>query len=113
NYNDDVVRSDWQVVLLSSLRGTNATGHFRLLTNHSLSRGHKYLVLGYYIDGDYEAFEDYRVVPLSHDFDVKSLSNKPLNQQLQILFQDSVKEMNQEIQDDEAERQRLKEALRN
>lgn len=111
NYNDEVVRSDWQAVLVSPLKGTNAVGSFRLLTNHPLQRGHEYLIFGNYVDDVYEAFEDFRVVPLSEGFDIKLLSGKTLDQQLQILFQDGVKEKEREIQEDEAEKDRLKAAL--
>lgn len=111
NSNDDVVMSDSRAWILSPLRGKDAAGYIRLLTNHTLSRGRNYLVFGYYVNGAFEAFEDYRVVPLSKDFDIKSLSGKTLDQQLQILFEDGVKEMNRQIQEDEAEKQRLQEAL--
>lgn len=112
NYDDDVVGSDRQAHLYLSLKGTNWASNFRLLTNYPLLRGRKYLVFGYYVDGTFEAFEDYRVVPLSRDFDIKSVSGKSPDQQLQILFQDGIKEMDREIQNDEAEKQRMEEALR-
>ena len=111
NSDDDILSSDCQVYLLTSLKGTNAVGNFRLMTNHPLSRGRKYLIVGYNIDGVFKAFEDFRVVPLSEGFDIKLLSGKSFDEQLQILFQDGVKEKEREIQDDVAEKQRLEGAL--
>jgi len=111
NYNDTVFRSDSQVLIQSTLKGTNGPSLIRLLTNHELQVGHQYLVFGYYNDGVFEAFEDYRVVPLGTDFPLKSLDGKTLDEQLEILFQRSVDDMNQKIEDDQKEKDRLQEGV--
>ena len=111
NFNDNVVRSDSQVLILSTLKGTNSTSSTRFLTNHELQVGHQYLVFGDYEDGAFCAFEDYRVIPLGTDFPLKSLEGKTLDEQLQILFQRGVDDMNRKIQEDEEEKDRLEQGV--
>jgi hypothetical protein len=106
-------RSDFEVSVELVLKGTNSSTVTRFLTDHELQLHQRYLVFGQYDSDVLKAFEDYRVIPLEQGFDRQSIEGKTLDQQLQILFQDGVKEMDREIQDEEAERHRLKEALRN
>src|ERR1700744_1445845 len=54
--------SEVQIVLV--LKGTNVVKPTRLLSDHDLYPGKNYLVFGYCNDGVYQAYEDYRVVPL-------------------------------------------------
>lgn len=83
------------------LKGTNSSNAEILMTDHSLLSGYLYLVIGYYDSGTYRAFEDYRVIPLGRNFDTKTISGKPLNEQLQILFQHRINDVKQQIQAEE------------
>jgi hypothetical protein len=103
-------KSDYQSEVLSVLKGTNKATSVRLRTDHELQSGHAYLVFGQYFSGGFDAFEDYRVIPLDKGFDLKSLKDKTLDEKLQILFQSGVNYMNQKIQDDEATKERLEQA---
>jgi hypothetical protein len=69
------------------------------------------LVFGYYDSGVYQAFEEYRVIPLGVDFSTNSIAGKPLDEQLQILFQHAADNLNREIQKDEEEKQRIEAGL--
>jgi hypothetical protein len=112
NLNDGF--SDSQVFIVSVLRGTNAVGSIvRFMTEHELRDQRSYLVFGQYNDnGDLCAYEDYNVVPLVRGFRPNILDGKKtLDEKLQILFQNGVDAMNQKIQEDEQERNRLQEAL--
>lgn len=103
--------SDCQVEILSVLKGTNDATSVRLLTEHELQKGSTYLVLGQYNEQGLYALEDYRVIQLNKGFRLKSLDGKTLDEKIKILFQSGVDYMNQKIQEDNDERDRLKQAL--
>ncbi len=105
-------RSDSQVDILSVLKGTNNPNSSRLLTDHDLTKGQRYLVFGYYESDGYEAFENYRVIPLDTTFQLDSLKGKNFNEKLQVLLQSGVDCMNRKIQKDEEERDRLQQGIR-
>ena len=84
----------------------------RLLTDHKLWQGENYLIFGHYDGGIYQAFEEYRVIPLGVDFSTNSITGKPLDEQLQILFKQRIENLNREIENDKAEKQRLVEGLK-
>ncbi len=101
--------------IVTTLKGTNSPGPITLNSLHWLNQGDDYLVIGNCADGVCEAIEDYRVIPLGRELwagDItNAIANKPMNEQLQILFKRSINHLNQEIQRDQQEKQRLEEDL--
>lgn len=104
-------KADFQIEILSVLKGTNVTGFVRLLADHELERGQEYLIFGIYSGTYLDAGEDYRVIPLGKSFRLQSLKDKTEDEKFQILFQSGVEYMNQRIQDDQAVKDRLEQAL--
>ena len=104
--------SDSAIELIVVLKGTNNMSPSRLLTDHKLWQGENYLIFGHYDGGIYQAFEEYRVIPLGVDFSTNSITGKPLDEQLQILFKQRIENLNREIENDKAEKQRLVEGLK-
>ena len=99
--------SDSSIDVLLVLKGTNNVNSARLWTDYELRQGENYLIFAYYDTGIYQAYEEYRVIPLGVRFSTNSIAGKPLNEQLQILFKQRVDDLNREIQSDEVEKQRL------
>jgi hypothetical protein len=60
-----------------------------------------------YDGGVYEAYEDYGVISLGPSFSTNSIAGKPLNEQIRTLARQSVGHLDQELQQDQAERSRL------
>src|SRR5215469_6462174 len=58
--------SDWQVKILSVLKGTNTVSTTRLFTNYELRNHTTYLVFGNYDSTGLNAYEDFCVVPLGN-----------------------------------------------
>jgi hypothetical protein len=103
--------SDWQLDILSTLKGTNTVSSTRFLTDHELKNNCAYLVFGEYDGTALRAIEDFRVVQLDNGLSLDSLKGKTLDEQLQILFQRAVDDMNQKIEDEEKEKDRLQEGV--
>jgi hypothetical protein len=100
--------SDFAVVVELALKGTNSVRSVgRLLTDHPLRPGEYYLVFAHYDGGTYEAYEDYRVISLGPSFSTNSIAGKPLVEQIRTLARQSDGHLDQEIQQDQAERSRL------
>lgn len=110
----DPVLFDSRVFILCALKGTNnINSTARFITCHELVKDRSYLIFAVHDDnGNLYGYEGYRVVPLVRGFRPNILDNKKtLDEKLQVLFQNGVDAMNQKIQDDEDERDRLKLAL--
>ena len=101
--------SDFSIKVLTVLKGATNVVSARLLTDHELITGQNYLVFGYYDAGIYTAYEEFRIVPLGVNFSTNLISGKSLDDQLQILFKLRRDQLNQEIQKDKEEKQRLEE----
>lgn len=110
--------SDSEVHIIFVLKGTNNISSGRLQTDHELRQGEDYLVFGNCDKGICNAAEEFRVIPLGirYAWELKSLTNsivgKPLDDQVQILFQRAVSHLNREIQRDKQDKQRLEEGLK-
>ena len=104
--------SDSEVEIISTLKGTNQIVSSQLWTDHELVPNEIYLLFGRYDSGIYQAYEEYRVVPLGRQFSTNSIAGKPLDDQLHILFQAAVNNLNREIQKDEEEKGRLESGLK-
>jgi hypothetical protein len=107
---DGLIDSDIEVV--SILKGATNLGLARLTSQYWPRQGESYLIFADYHAGVFQAYESYRVVPLGMRFSTNSIAGKPLDEQLQTLFKLRVDNLNQEIQSDEAEKQRLEETLK-
>jgi hypothetical protein len=110
----DPVIFDSQVFIVSTLKGTNnVNSRARFITCHELVKDRSYLIFAMHDDnGILQAYEEYRVVPLVRGFRPNMLDGKnTFDEKLQFLFQNGVDAMNQKIQDDEKERDRLQEAV--
>jgi hypothetical protein len=108
----NATKSDSDIEVVSVLKGTNNVSASRLLTDHVLWRDENYLIFGYYDSGIYQAFEEYRVIPLGVNFSTNSISGKPLDEQLQILFKRRLDNLNRQMKDEQEEKQRLEEGLK-
>jgi hypothetical protein len=104
--------SDSAIDVVLVLKGANNANSARLLTDHLLQQGENYLVFGYYGSGIYQAFEEYRVIPLGVHFSTNSIAGKSLDEQIQILFQRRLDVLNRQIKEDQEEKQRLEEGLK-
>ena len=104
----DAPKSDFSITVRSVLMGTNNVPNARLETDHELKTGQAYLVFSHDFDsGTYNAWEDYRVLPLGFKFSPDLIQGRPLDEQLQILFQLAVDNLNEEIAKTQAERDRI------
>lgn len=87
-----------------------------LIPANSIREGDWYVIVGPHETGRetgvYQAFEEYRVVPLGKDFSTNSIAGKPLDEQLQILYKRGIDVSNQEIHKAEEEKARLETAIR-
>lgn len=89
------------------LKGTNTTGAARLWTDHIVHQEENYLVFGIFENGIYKAFEEFKVLPLGPRFSTNSISGKSLDDQIQILFKDSLFIVNRELQQDQEQKAEL------
>lgn len=115
-YNFNGPDFDSKIYVASTLKGSNCTRTARLKTDYPLQQGEAYLVFGQFDDGIYNAFDEYRVIPLGKpnmDSLINSITNKPLDEQLQILFKRGIDHLDQKIQELQLEKQRLKTGLNN
>jgi hypothetical protein len=109
---DGATKSDCAITVLLPLKGTNICNSTRLWTDHKLQQGEKYLVFGHCDSGIYQAFEEYRVVPLGTDFSTNLITGKLLDEQLQILFKRRLDTLNRQIKEEQDEKQRFEEGIR-
>ncbi len=116
-YGEGMIQS--KINITAVLKGTNSLGPAALLTQIPLTQGEDYLLLANYSDGNYDAFETYRVVPLGihvevipyTSFDTNAIAGKPLDQQLQILYKHSINVLDNQIKEDQEKINLLEEAL--
>ncbi len=77
------------------------------------AQGDAYLIFANFFDGkDCQAFDDYSVVPLGHDFDTNILSGKSLDEQIHSLLQIRYRHLTNEIAHAQTEKERLDEYLK-
>jgi hypothetical protein len=110
------------IEVISILKGlTNwGTGHLpppalgiSWLTSEFYPRqGEFYLIFSIFHDGEYQASESYRVVPLGLMFNTNSLSGKTLDEQIQMLLQRRLNDLNRQMKEEQAEKQRLEEGIK-
>ena len=100
-------RSDSAIEIVCLLRGTNSPSPARLLTDHKLQKGENYLVFARYENFAFKAYEEYRVIPLGKTFQTNSIAGKSLDEQMQILFKRRLDELDKQMKEELAEKQRL------
>jgi hypothetical protein len=83
------------------------------LTDHGLRQDENYLIIGHYDSGIYRAHEEYHVIPLGVNFSTNLIAGKPLDEQIQILFKRRLDNLNRQIKEEQEEKQRLEEGLKN
>ena len=105
-------RFDFSISVLSVLKGTDGVRHARLLADHELRTRESYLFFGSYDKGIYKAHGEFSVVPLGMTFKQEMITGKPLDEQIRILFQLAIDNLNSEIANKQAEKERLEEALK-
>jgi len=103
----DATECDSEIEVLFVLKGTNGAGATRLQTDHELYQGENYLVFGHCNGGVYQAFENYKVVPIGNRFSTNSISGKSLNEQIKILSQRALFKLNRDIKRDQEQKQQL------
>ena len=103
----NATKSDSTIEVVSVLKGTNNVASARLLTDHDLQKGENYLVFGNFDGEIYQAYEEYRVIPLGSNFHTNSIAGKSLDQQLHILLQHRLDNLNRQMQKELEEKQRL------
>lgn len=104
-------RFDSEITVISILKGTNHISSGRLQTDHELRQNNYYLAFADYDNGIYEAWEEYKVVPLGTDFSTNLITGKPLNDQLQVLFCSATNTLDHEIEMDEQDKSRLEQGI--
>lgn len=103
--------SDSAIEVIAVLKGTNCAASSRLLTDHDLQKGEKYLIFGNSDNNVCLAFEEFRVIPLGKNFQTNSVAGKPLDDQLHLLFQRRLDNLNRQIKKEMEERRRLEEGV--
>ena len=107
----------YAIEILTPIKGTNQPGDAILNSLHWLNVGDTYLIFGNFRDGAYQAFEDYRVVPLGRAiFSVGEITNsiagKSEDEQLQILFKRALDNVNRQMKQEQEEKQRFEDSIR-
>ena len=87
-------------------------GASRLISDFWTRQGEYYLVFSVFHDGEYQASENYRVVPLGLTFYTNSLSGKTLDEQIQALFQRRLNDLDRQMKQGREEKQRLEEGIK-
>jgi hypothetical protein len=98
---------DSKITIVSILKGTGNSKTSELISKYQPVQNGFYLIFARSNNGAYQAFEEYRVISLGERFSTNSIAGKPLDEQIQVLFQQSVNHLNQEIQKDQEEKQRI------
>lgn len=74
-------------------------------------QGEYYLIFSIFNYDKFQASENYRIVPLGLNYSMKNLGDKSLNQQINFLLQWRLDRLNLQMQQDQAEKDRLEQAL--
>ena len=108
---EGATKSDREIKVILTLKGTNTVNPTRLLTDYEICSGKKYLVFGYCNESVYCAYEEFRVVPLNKFFSTNLLSGKNLDDQIQILIELRINDLNRQLKQEQEEKQRLEERI--
>jgi hypothetical protein len=112
---------DSEIEVVSILKGAGVTNYAggtpKLGASHLSSdffprQGEYYLVFSVFHDGEYQASERYRVVPIGLMFNTNSLSDKTLDEQIQMLLQRRLNNLNRQMKQEQEEKERLEQAFK-
>ena len=87
-------------------------GAARMCSEYYPSQGEYYLIFSIYHDGEYQASEDYRVIPLGRTFFTNNLAGQTVDEQIQTLFHLRLRILNGQMKKEQEEKQRLEEAFK-
>lgn len=108
------VPSDIEVIAV--LKGTTVPGSSRLLSSYRPRQGEQFLLFASYRNDTsfigYNAVEEYRVVPLNHFFQTNMLAGKTLEQKIEWILQSRLRDLNEELERGQEEKQRLEEGIK-
>lgn len=82
-------------------------GPGRLSSEYIPRQGEYYLIFSIYAYGEYQAAEDYRVIPLGLYFSTNSIRDKPLDKQIQTLLRYRLNMLNRQMDKEREEKNRL------
>ncbi len=104
------------IEITSVLKGSTNLGPAHLRSSYQsspeLNEGEQYLVFSISHDRLYDAIEPYRIVPLGKDVPPNLIANKTLDGQIQALFQYRLDQLNRQMKDEQEEKERLKQGLK-
>jgi len=100
-------KSDSNAQIIFTLKGTNETTSVRLQTDYELSAGRKYLVFGQIDKGVFLAYEKFRIIKIGRIFSIESITGKTLDEQVQVILERRLPDLNQELEQNIEEKQRL------
>jgi hypothetical protein len=110
---DGMIWSDIEV--LSVLKGDTKPGVARMVSQYWPRQGEQFLMFSVYQSNQlyqaYNATETYRIVPLGRYFLTSELAGKPLDKQIQLVFQSRLDDLNREMKRASEEKKRLEEGL--
>jgi hypothetical protein len=102
----------FSIKIVYSIKGTNLSGTTTLQSLRWLNVGDSYLTFGNFKTGAYQAFENYRVIPLGREMFSKgeftnSLAGKSQDEQIQILFKRALDNIDRKMKEDQEDKRRL------
>jgi hypothetical protein len=104
------VESDIEVI--SVLKGNSPPGASHMQSWYLPHQGERFLIFArFYDNSNYIASETYQIVPLNRDFNTNDLAGKTMNEQIQLIFRSRLKDIDEELARDNAEKQRIQSGL--
>lgn len=105
------------IEVISILKGATKPGLSRLSSFYSPYQGELFVIFGSYMTSGtnswYNANEEYKIVPLNRHFRLSDLNGKTLDEQIQIILASRINDLKNEIAQDNEEKERLKQGLKN
>ena len=103
------------IEVISVLKGDTKPGAAQMVSQYSPYQGERFLMFSEYQSNQlyqaYNATETYRIVPLGRYFLTNELAGKPLDEQIQMVFQSRLKDLSVEMKRAGEEQKRLEEGL--
>ena len=98
--------------IVSILKGATNSGAVRLGSEYCPSQGEFYLIFSNYHDGYYTSTEAYRFVPLGLQFSTNMITGVTLDEKIRRLLERRLYNLNQQMKHEQAEKQRLEDAVK-
>ena len=100
-----MVTSD--ITVVAKLKGQTNAAPAHLVSKYRPCQNHNYLVFGSYHDGEFQALEKYRIVPLGLDVPTNVIAGKALDEQIQVLLHQGIVHLKAQQEQIRAETERL------